>query len=116
MVDAAAALWSAVPTAGVTLTDNGPLNEDVSGSQHRRCDRPNHPAADVTPAATNYPLAVIYDADGSVIDAIFGSGASQPTSCQNNEVWVWMDTSTPMRLSRTASSCSTASAPPIQTC
>src|SRR5271157_5348629 len=32
MVDAAAALWSAVPTAGVTLTDRGSLNEDVNGS------------------------------------------------------------------------------------
>ena len=32
MVDAAAALWSAVPTAGVTLTDMGSLNEDVNGS------------------------------------------------------------------------------------
>ena len=32
MVDAAAALWSAVPTAGVTLTDMGPLNEDVNGA------------------------------------------------------------------------------------
>ena len=32
MVDAAAALWSAIPTAGVTLTDKGPLNEDVSGA------------------------------------------------------------------------------------
>jgi len=31
MVDAAAALWSAVPTAGVTLTDAGSLNEDVNG-------------------------------------------------------------------------------------
>ncbi len=26
-----------------------------------------------------------------MIDAIFGSGASQPTSCQTNGVWVWMD-------------------------
>src|ERR1039457_265913 len=32
MVDAAAALWSAIPTAGVTLTDKGTLNEDVSGA------------------------------------------------------------------------------------
>src|ERR1017187_2021151 len=32
MVDAAAALWSAVPTAGVALTDKGPLNEDVNGA------------------------------------------------------------------------------------
>ena len=37
MVDAAAAIWSAVPTAGVILTDAGSLNEDVSGDQrHRR--------------------------------------------------------------------------------
>lgn len=30
MVDGAAALWSAVPTAAVTLTHQGQLNEDVS--------------------------------------------------------------------------------------
>ena len=32
MVDAAAALWSAVPTAGVSLAREGSLNEDVSGA------------------------------------------------------------------------------------
>jgi hypothetical protein len=32
MVDAAAALWSAVPTAAVVLTDKGPLNEDAHGA------------------------------------------------------------------------------------
>ena len=36
MVDAAAALWSAVPTAAVNLIDMGPLNEDVNGGQHHR--------------------------------------------------------------------------------
>ena len=51
--------------------------------------------ADVTPAATNYPLAVIYDADGSVINAIFGATASQPDACQNNGVYVWMDNLNP---------------------
>src|ERR1700733_11806550 len=29
MVDAAVALWNSIPTAAVTLTDEGPLNEDV---------------------------------------------------------------------------------------
>ena len=95
MVDAAAALWSAVSTAGVILVDKGPLNEDVSGSNIVAVNSQITQPADVTPAATNYPLAVIYDADGSVIDAIFGSGASQPTSCQNNGVWVWMDNINP---------------------
>jgi hypothetical protein len=108
MVDAAAALWSAVPTAGVTLTDKGPLNEDVSGAnivssgtnftvtneQTNQVGQIAQPA-DVTPAATGYPLGVIYDADGSVIDALFGTGASQPVSCQNNGVWVWLDNINP---------------------
>ena len=96
MVDAAAALWSAVPTAGVRLTDSGPLNEDVSGSDIvvNSAGQIAQPS-DVTPMATSYPLAVIYDADGSVIDAIFGSTASQPTSCQNNGVFVWMDNLNP---------------------
>ena len=96
MVDAAAALWSAVPTAGVTLTDMGPLNEDVNGSniQVNSSGQITAPA-DVTPSATNYPLAVIYDADGSVIDAIFGATTSQPDACQNNGVYVWMDNLNP---------------------
>ena len=96
MVDAAAALWSAVPTAGVMLTDAGPLNEDVNGSNIQVNSSGVITApADITPAATNYPLAVIYDADGSVIDAIFGATASQPDACQNNGVYVWIDNFNP---------------------
>src|SRR5208282_4294781 len=57
MVDAAAALWSAVPTAGVALTDMGSLNEDVNGANivvasNGQITQP----ADVTPSATNYPV------------------------------------------------------------
>jgi IPT/TIG domain len=96
MVDAAAALWSAVPTAGVTLEDMGSLNEDVNGSniQVNASDQVIAPS-DVTPSATNYPIAVIFDADGSVINAIFGSNASQPDACQNNAVYVWLDNFNP---------------------
>jgi hypothetical protein len=92
MVDAAAALWSSVPTAAVTLTDAGELNEDVSGSNVQVSAAGTFTApADITPSSTGYPVAVIYDADGSVIDALFGAGASQPESCQNNGVFVWID-------------------------
>ncbi len=92
MVDAAAALWNAVPTAGVTLTDMGSLNEDVSGSNTQVNSSGQITApADVTPSAANYPIGVIYDADGSVIDTIFGANTSQPDSCQNNGVYVLMD-------------------------
>lgn len=92
MVDAAAALWSAVPTAGVTLVDKGPLNEDVNGSdiQVNASGQITAPS-DITSSATNYPVAVVYDEDGSVIDAIYGKGASQPDACQNNGVYVWLD-------------------------
>jgi hypothetical protein len=34
---------------------------------------------------------VVYDANGSVINAHFGAGASDPTSCQNNGVLTWFD-------------------------
>jgi hypothetical protein len=96
MVNAAAALWSAVPTAGVTLTNAGSLNEDVNGadiavSTNGQITQP----ADVTPSATSYPVAVIYDADGSVTDALYGADASQPLHCQNNGVFVWMDNFNP---------------------
>jgi|CZKF01.1.fsa_nt_gi hypothetical protein len=108
MVDAAAALWSAIPTAGVTLTDKGALNEDVSGSnilvsgtnftvtneQTSQFGVLIEPA-DVTPSATSYPLGILFDADGSIINALYGSGASSPTSCQNNGVFVWIDNANP---------------------
>ncbi len=92
MVDAAAALWSAVPTAGVTLSDMGTLNEDVNAADIQVNSSSQIIApADITPAATNYPIAVIFDADGSVINTIFGATASQPDACQNNGVYVWPD-------------------------
>jgi hypothetical protein len=96
MVDAAAALWSAVPTAGVTLTDMGSLNEDVSaGNIQVNSSGQITAPADITPSATNYPVAVVYDADGSVINAIFGTNASEPGTCQTNAVYVWIDNFSP---------------------
>ncbi len=92
IVDAAASLWSAVPTAGITLTNKGALNEDVNGTNTVVAAQGQFAQpADVTPSAINYPLAVIFDADGAVIDTLFGAGTSDPTSCQNNGVLVGMD-------------------------
>ena len=95
MVDAAAALWSAVPTAGVTLTDAGLLNEDVSGANIIAGNQVIVQPGDVTPSATAYPVGVIFDADGSVINALFGASASDPASCQNDGVWTWLDSIQP---------------------
>ncbi|HEY2471272.1 MAG TPA: IPT/TIG domain-containing protein [Terracidiphilus sp.] len=95
MVDAAAALWSAVPTAGVILTNRGSLNEDVNAANLIAGNQVFAQPADVTPTATGYPVAVVYDADGSVIDSLFGAGTSDPTSCENNGVLTWLDSIQP---------------------
>ncbi|MFZ0746301.1 MAG: IPT/TIG domain-containing protein [Terracidiphilus sp.] len=91
MVDAAAALWSAIPTAGVALVDAGSLNEDVSAANIVAGNAVIAEPADVTPSAAGFPLGIIFDTDGSVTNAVFGAGASDPTSCQNNGVMVWLD-------------------------
>ena len=96
MVDAAATLWNSVPTAGVNLVDKGSLNEDVNGSNIQvNASSQIIAPSDVTPSATSYPVAVIFDADGSVINAIYGAAASQPDACQNNAVYVWLDNFNP---------------------
>ncbi len=76
----------------LALVDKGQLNEDVNGS-NILVDASGQivEPADVNPTATNYPLAIIYDADGTVINALFGATTSQPDACQNNGVYVWMD-------------------------
>ena len=92
MVDAAAALWSGVSTAGVLLTDKGPLNEDVSGANVNVNSAGQMTApTDVTPGAIAYPVAVLYDADGSIIDSLYGATTSDPTACNTNGVFFWLD-------------------------
>ncbi len=95
MVDAAAALWSAVPTAGVTLTRRGALNEDVSGANILPGNQSIAQPSDAAPSATSYPLAVIYDSDGAVIDAVFGAYTSDPSNCETNGVMAWIDNFNP---------------------
>lgn len=86
VVAAAAAVWN-VPTASIVLSQGGALSEHVSGGNtYFDGDGVVFPA-DVQ--ATNYqakPIAVIYDRDGSVTDLLLGEGASDPSSCRQNEV------------------------------
>jgi hypothetical protein len=91
MVDAAAALWSAVPTAAVALVDKGTLKEDVSGFNVVASSGTLTQPSDVAPGAVDYPLAVIFDTDGSVIDALLGATASDPLSCHSSGVLAWTD-------------------------
>ena len=95
MVDAAAALWNAVPTAGVSLIDQGSLNEDVSGLNIIPATRSLAGPSDVAASAANYPVAVIFDADGTVLDAVFGAETSDPTNCETDGVVVALDNINP---------------------
>jgi hypothetical protein len=94
MVDAAAALWSAVPTAGVTLARMGSLNEDVNGANILSGNQSIAQPSDAAPSAA-YPMAVIYDSDGAVLDAIFGAYTSDPSNCETNGVMAWIDNFNP---------------------
>ena len=97
MVDAAAALWSAVPTAGVTLTDVGPLNEDVNGSNIAgELLRPDHRAR--RRHARSHQLSARRSFTTPKAPSSTPSSApraSQPDACQNNAVYVWMDNLNP---------------------
>jgi hypothetical protein len=89
MVAAAAATWN-VSTSALVLRQGGELAEHVSGGSTGNVYFDGSEMvfpADVS--ASNYqtiPIAVIYDTDGSVIDALLGEGASDPSGCRDTGV------------------------------
>lgn len=91
LVATSLAVWSSVPTAAVNIVYGGNLSEDVSGSNVTAGAGGISMPADIQPTATNRPLGVIYDTDGSVIDAFFGQGASDPDDCRDNGVMTVVD-------------------------
>jgi len=110
MVDTAAALWSAVPTAGVRLTNSGSLTEDVSGSNVIAGNQLFAAPSDVAPSATSYPLAVIYDIDGSIINGSLARAQATPPVARTMASSHGSTTFSPTPPSPTPSSSSTASA------
>lgn len=91
MVAAAAAVWNNVNTSAVSIQSGGSLAEDVNGTNVVAGPNGVTLPADIQPTATSEPVAIVYDADGSVIDAIYGTGASSALACQNNGVIVSVD-------------------------
>ncbi|HLI76246.1 MAG TPA: IPT/TIG domain-containing protein, partial [Acidobacteriaceae bacterium] len=91
LVAAAAAVWSSVPTAAVDLTQGGYLAEDVNGTNVTRTGNTLNLPPDIQPSDTAKPIAVVYDEDGSVINTFFGPGASDPSMCQQNGVFTFVD-------------------------
>src|SRR5205807_10371258 len=70
--------WTSVPLANVNVTRGGQLDEDVTGTNYLL-------VRDVR-ANTGKPLPILYDADGSVVDALLGLGAGAADSCSTNAV------------------------------
>jgi hypothetical protein len=82
--------WTATSTAAVSATLGGQLSEDVSGANViLNADRSITMPADIQPSAVTKPVAVVYDADGMVTDALIGSGAS--TDCFTNAAFGGID-------------------------
>lgn len=86
LVAAAASVWN-VPSSSLSLSQGGLLAEHVSATDAYFNGSSFMFPADVE--ASNeaaIPVAVIYDADGSVTDLLLGSGASEPDGCRQNAV------------------------------
>ncbi len=84
--------WTSVPTAAVVANAAGQLAEDVNGSNIVVDSNGIVTApADVTSAATQTPVGIVYDYDGSVTDALLGSGAGEPSQCFENAVYGGVD-------------------------
>ena len=95
IVAAAASVWN-VPVASITLAQGGALAEHVS-SQNTYLDTSGlvFPDDVLSTNAAAIPIAVVYDADGSVTDLLLGSGASDPGGCRQNSVTQTVDSFDP---------------------
>ena len=91
-VTSAFSQWTSVSTAALTATNAGQLAEDVTGSNIAVNSSGAVTApADITPSATQTPVGIVYDYDGSVTDALLGAGAGDPSQCFWNAVYGGVD-------------------------
>lgn len=84
-------IWTSVSIAALTATAAGQLAEDVNGSNIEVSDGAVIAPADITPEATEKPVGIVYDYDGSVTDALLGSGAGDSSQCFWNAVFGGVD-------------------------
>jgi hypothetical protein len=92
LVASAFSQWTSVSTAALTVTNPGQLAEDVNGSNIGvDSDGTVNAPADITPSATQTPVGIVYDYDGTVTDALLGAGAGDPSQCFWNAVYGGVD-------------------------
>jgi IPT/TIG domain len=85
--------WASVSTVALATTLRGQLAEDVNGTNVTSAGGGviTMPA-DIQPSATGTPIAIVYDADGTVTDALLGTGAS--SLCFSNRAFGGLDSFT----------------------
>lgn len=92
LVASAFSQWTSVAGATLVATETGQLAEDVTGDTIAVNSSGAVTApADITAAATQTPVGIVYDYDGSVTDALLGSGAGDSSQCFWNAVYGGVD-------------------------
>ncbi len=80
--------WTSVATAAVAAASGGQLAEDVNGSNvTRNADGTISMPTDIQSSATEKPVGVVYDSDGTVTDALLGGGAGDASQCFSNAAY-----------------------------
>src|SRR5580693_1280350 len=92
LVADAFAQWTSSSTVGLAVTGAGELDEDVNGS-NIAVDSAGVVTgpADISPSATQTPVGIVYDFDGTVTDALLGAGAGDASQCFWNAVYGGVD-------------------------
>ena len=90
-VAAAFAKWTSIPTAAISAAHGGQLAEDVSGANVTLVNGVLTLPTDIQPSAIGTPIGVVYDADGSVTDALLGVGASNSANCASSGAFGGVD-------------------------
>jgi hypothetical protein len=83
--------WTSIATAAVSALRAGQLPEDVSGANVGASGGIITLPADILPSASNFPVAIVYDADGAVTNALLGQGAGGASSCFSNAAYGGVD-------------------------
>jgi hypothetical protein len=91
-IASAFAQWTSVASAALSVTAAGQLAEDVNGGNIAvNASGMVTAPTDITPSATGTPVAIVYDYDGSVTNALLGAGAGDSSECFWNAVYGGMD-------------------------
>jgi hypothetical protein len=83
--------WTSISTAAISATRAGQLTEDVNGTNFTVVNGATAGPADILPSATTTPVGIVYDLDGSVTDALLGTGASNLAYCAGNSAFGGID-------------------------